>query len=202
MGAQRVEYQIVGRYMSGKEVTAYHLQSISTGKGGRYTREQVAYLVGREQITNCIAQIYKDKLLLRGKGINLDDLPVKQERKDIDPQEHRSEADGRTQTMGKLLLVKAIKSGRNTVGYVVQNDGCGAKRFKRQQVIELAKAGKIANARVQNYNGKELLRGFGCNLDQLPAEIIGEQHNGSQEEQDGSTQKQNDMRKVVYLEEQ
>lgn len=198
MGAQRVEYQIVGRYMSGKEVTAYHLQSISTGKGGRYTREQVAYLVGREQITNCIAQIYKDKLLLRGNGVNLDDLPVKQEGKDIDPQALRSEAGSRSQAMGKLMLVKAIKSGRNTVGYVVQNDGCGAKRFKRQQVIELAKAGKIANARVQNYNGKELLRGFGCNLDQLPTEVIGGQQGDTQEASNDSTQ-QGNMWKVVYL---
>ena len=198
MGAQRVEYQIVGRYMSGKEVTAYHLQSISTGKGGRYTREQVAYLVGREQITNCMAQIYKDKLLLRGKGINLDDLPVQQERKDIDPHAPRSEAGSRSQTMGKLLLVKAIKSGRNTVGYVVQNDGCGTKRVKRQQVIELAKAGKIANARVQNYNGKELLRGFGCNLDQLPTEIIGGQPGEAQEANTGKEQ-QGDMWKVGYL---
>ena len=198
MGAQRVEYQIVGRYMSGKEVTAYHLQSISTGKGGRYTREQVAYLVGREQITNCIAQIYKDKLLLRGNGVNLDDLPVKQEGKDIDPQALRSEVGGRSQAMGKLMLVKAIKSGRNTGGYVVQNDGCGAKRFKRQQVIELAKAGKIANARVQNYNGKELLRGFGCNLDQLPTEVIGGQQSETQEESNDGTQ-QGNMWKVVYL---
>ena len=30
MGARRTEYQIVGRYMDGKEVTAYHLQSIET----------------------------------------------------------------------------------------------------------------------------------------------------------------------------
>lgn len=199
MGAQRVEYQIVGRYMSGKEVTAYHLQSISTGKGGRYTREQVAYLVGREQVTNCMAQIYKDKLLLRGKGINLDDLPVQQERKDIDQQAPRSEAGSRSQTMGKLLLVKAIKSGRNTVGYVVQNDGCGTKRVKRQQVIELAKAGKIANARVQNYNGKELLRGFGCNLDQLPTEIIGGQPGEAQEANTDGAQQQGNMWKVVYL---
>ena len=79
MAAKRVQYQIVGRYMDGKEVTGYHLLSLESGKAGRYTKEQVAFLTGRDQITNCEGQIYKDKLLLRGVGISLDSLPVQQE---------------------------------------------------------------------------------------------------------------------------
>ena len=177
MGAKRTEYQIVGRYMDGKEVTAYHLQSIETGKAGRYSREQVAYLVGREQITNCIGQIYQDKLLLRGKGMSLEDLPVQQEGGELKRTDNIGKVRRGTSTsdaMEQFLIVGTIKSGRNTVGYVIQNAGCGIKRLKRQQVIELAKAGKIGNARVQTYQGKELLRGVGCNLDELPTQTIGE----------------------------
>lgn len=48
--AARITYQIVGRYMDGKEVTGYHLQSMDTGKSGRHTREQVVFLVGKGQI--------------------------------------------------------------------------------------------------------------------------------------------------------
>lgn len=175
MGAKRTEYQIVGRYMDGKEVTAYHLQSIETGKAGRYSREQVAYLVGRDQITNCIGQIYQDKLLLRGKGMSLEDLPVQQE----DGTLKRTDNIGKVRrgtsaadAMEQWMIVGTIKSGKNTVGYVVQNAGCGIKRVKRQQVIELARAGKIGNARVQMYNGNELLRGVNVNLDELPSEVI------------------------------
>ena len=93
MAAKRTEYQIVGRYMNGSEVTGYHLQSIEQGKSGRYTREQVVYLVGRGQVTNCTGQIYQDKVILRGNGMSLDDLPVKYE-------------DGDTRNMDKVGKVR------------------------------------------------------------------------------------------------
>lgn len=51
--ANKIQYSIVGRYMNGTEVTGYHLQSIETGKAGKFTREQVIFLVGRGQVTNC-----------------------------------------------------------------------------------------------------------------------------------------------------
>lgn len=187
MGAKRTEYQIVGSYMDGKEVTAYHLQSIETGKAGRYSREQVAYLVGRDQITNCVGQIYQDKLLLRGKGMSLEDLPVQQE----DGTLKRTDNIGKVRrgtsaadAMEQWMIVGTIKSGKNTVGYVVQNAGCGIKRVKRQQVIELARAGKIGNARVQMYNGNELLRGVNVNLDELPSETVAPNNDNVSKAQD------------------
>lgn len=76
--AVKTKYKIIGRFMSGKEVTGYILKS-SNGNTNRYSREQVAFLVGRGQVINCDGQIYKDKLLLRGVGISLDDLPVQYE---------------------------------------------------------------------------------------------------------------------------
>lgn len=176
MGARRTQYQIVGRYMAGKEVTAYHLQSIETGKAGRYSREQVAYLVGRDQITNCVGQIYQDKLLLRGKGMSLEDLPVQQEDGTLKKTDNIGKVRRGTSAadaMEQWMIVGTLKSGKNTVGYVVQNAGCGIKKVKRQQVIELARAGKIGNARVQMYQGRELLRGVNVNLDELPSENIG-----------------------------
>lgn len=175
MGAKRTEYQIIGRYMNGKEVTAYHLQSIETGKASRFTREQVTYLVGRGQVTNCEGQLYQDKVLLRGKGISLDDLPVQHESGVIKNKEQNNKVrkDSSTkQDIEQFLIVSTIKSGRNTVGYIIQNTGCSIKKVNRQQVIDLARRGKIINARVQMYQGKTLLRGVGVNLDELPSEVI------------------------------
>lgn len=181
MGARRMQYQIVGRYMNGKEVTAYHLQSIETGKAGRYSREQVAYLVGRDQVTNCVGQIYKDGLLLRGKGMSLDSLPIQQENGTLKNTENIGRVrrgTSATDAMEQFLIVGTLKAGRNTVGYIIQNAGCGIKRVNRQKVIELARAGKIGNARVQNYKDKQtgqvkvLLRGVDCNLDALPSEEV------------------------------
>ena len=174
--AARTNYQIVGRYMDGSEVTGYHLMDISTGKNRRYSREQLAFLVGKGQVTNCSGQIYQDKLLLRGVGMSLDDLPVHQEGKGMT----RTDSVGKIRrgttaadAMTQLMIVGLIKNGRETVGYVVQNSGGATKRAKRSDVIQLASDGRIGNARVQNYNGRVLLRGVGVNLDELPVENIG-----------------------------
>lgn len=169
------EFQIVGRYLDGKTVTAYHLQSLGSGKAGKYTKEQVAYLIGKELITNCTAQIYKGKLLLRGKGMSLDDLPTKQENgelKNTDSIGRIKRGTSAEDAMEQLMIVGALKSGKRTVGYIAQNAGCGTVRLSRKKVLELAEQGKIGNARVQNYNGDKLLRGVGINLDSLPSEEV------------------------------
>lgn len=171
MGAKRTEYQIVGRYMDGKEVTAYHLQSLDTGKAGRYTREQVAYLVGRGQVTNCEGQIYQDKLLLRGKGISLEDLPVQQENGDLSRTDNLGKIRRGTNTndaLTQVMIVGSIVRGRNVLGYVIQNAGGGQAKVGRDRLIELARAGRVGNARVQMYNGKPILKGVDCDLSQLP----------------------------------
>lgn len=173
--SKRVQYQIVGRYMDGSEVTGYHLQSIETGKSGRYTRGQVCFLVGRGQITNCTAQIYKDTVLLRGNGMSLEDLPIIREDGELrntDSLGNIRKGTSAVDAINMFNIVGALKSGRNTVGYVLQNAGCGIKKVKRDQVIKLAQEGKIGNARVQNYNGKLILRGINCNLDELPSEDL------------------------------
>lgn len=169
--ANRVEYQIVGRYMDGKEVVGYHLQSMDSGKSGRYTREQIAFLVGRGQVTNCQGQIYQDKLILRGVGMNLDDLPVKQENGDLT----RTDSIGKVRkgtsaadAMTQFILVGAIVSGRNTVGYVIRNSAGQTKQISRDETINLAKNGRLGNATVQEYGDRIILRGLGTNLNKLP----------------------------------
>ena len=169
--AARITYQIVGRYMDGKEVTGYHLQSIDTGKSGRYTREQVVFLVGKGQIQNCSGQIYQDKVILRGVGMSLDDLPVQQENGTLS----RTDGVGKIRkgataadVMTQFIIVGSLVSGRNTVGYVIRNAAGQTKQISREDALRLAKDGRIGNARVQEYNGRILLRGVGVNLNELP----------------------------------
>lgn len=173
--SRRIEYQIVGRYMTGSDVTGYHLQSIDTGKSGQFTRDQVCFLVGRGQITNCTAQLYNDKVLLRGNGIKLDDLPIIRE----DGELRNSDGLGKirkgtsaVEAVEMFNIVGTIKAGNSVIGYVIQNAGGGIKRIKRPQLLQLADAGKIGNARVQNNNGEMMLRGVGVNIDELPSENV------------------------------
>jgi hypothetical protein len=170
--AARTMYQIVGRYMNGAEVTGYHLQSMDSGKNGRYTREQVVYLVGRDQVTNCSGQIYQDKVLLRGVGVSLEDLPVVQE---SSGEITRTENIGRVKkgtdaasALTQFTIVGTIVSGRNTIGYTIANAGGATRDISKAQVIELIGAKKIGNARTQTYKGETLIRGVGCDISELP----------------------------------
>lgn len=183
--ANKVQYQIVGRYMDGKEVTGYHLQSIEAGKSGRYTKEQVAFLVGRGQVTNCQGQIYKDKLLLRGVGVQLDDLPVKQENGELS----RTDGVGKVHkgastadVMTQFLIVGTIVNGRSTVGYVIKNSGGQTKKIDRETTLNLAKSHKLGNARVQEQNGRTVLRGVGVNLNELPSMKVDSQQSDSKKQ--------------------
>ena len=182
MAGRRVQYQIVGRYMDGTSVTGYQMQSIETGKSGKFTREQAAFLVGRGQVTNCDASIYQDKIIFKGIGVSLESLPIIRDgkvsntdrighvRKDVTPE----------QAVNQLMISGVIVSGRNTVGYVIRNAGGQEKKIKREDCLKLASQNRLGNARIQNYNGKVILRGVGVNLNELPVINIGKENQAGQ----------------------
>lgn len=164
--------QIVGRYMDGTSVVGYHVQDLEKCTGRRYTKEQVIYLIGRGIINNCEAQIYQDKVLLRGKGMRLEDLPVQQ-------------SDGslsRTQNIGKVrkgtsaaaameqfMIVAYVVDGDRDAGFAIRNSAGHVKHIDRESALKLAKAGRIGNARYQEYNGRRILRSVGeTRLHDLP----------------------------------
>lgn len=178
MAGRRVQYQIVGRYMDGTSVTGYQMQSIETGKSGKFTREQAAFLVGRGQVTNCDASIYQDKIIFKGIGVSLESLPIIRDgkvsntdrighvRRDVTPE----------QAVNQLMISGVIVSGRNTVGYVIRNAGGQEKKIKREDCLKLASQNRLGNARIQNYNGKVILRGVGVNLNELPVINVGKEN--------------------------
>lgn len=174
MAARRTEYQIVGRYMAGREVTAYHLVS-DNGKSGKYSREQVVFLAGRGQITNCSGQLGNDNVILRGVGISLEELPVQKEDGTMSKTGnvgHIRRGASSEDVMTQVLIIGTITQGRQTVGYTLRNSGGATKDIPRNEVFALAKQGKIGNARVQSSNGKYILRGVGCNLNELPSKML------------------------------
>lgn len=80
MGARPIEYKVVGRYINEddlRDVVGYHIQSLDGTRQKQLSMEQMALLVGKGAIVNVSGQIYKDKLLYRGIGIQLDSLPCK-----------------------------------------------------------------------------------------------------------------------------
>ena len=71
-------YNVVGRYIDGRQVVAYHLTAVDKSKSGMCTKEQLYNLIKAGCVLNCTAQMYHGKMLFRGKGIRLDNLPSKQ----------------------------------------------------------------------------------------------------------------------------
>lgn len=165
------KFYIIGRYAEGKEITGYELQDKS-GNHKKYTREAVCYLIGKGAIANASGQIHKTEVIIRGLGVDFSSLPLIQER---DGSLKRTESLGRIRkgtntndAMTQVLLVSRLDKGTTTIGYEVRTAGGQVKAISKAQAFELAKAGRIGNARVQMWNGKPLLRGIGVDLGSLP----------------------------------
>lgn len=77
MNKQRTQYKLVGRYVKWNDTVYYAIKS-DEGKKLRCNEDQMAYIVGRGQVSNIKAQLYKDKVLLRGVDFNISSLPTVQ----------------------------------------------------------------------------------------------------------------------------
>jgi len=168
-----MRYSVVGRYMVGSEVTAYHIVG-EDGSQHKVTKEQLILLADRGLMLNCRIQMYNGKPLLRGKGVNLGELPVfdeksgKLKRMDTVPAV-RPKGKESSNVLGQIYIVGRITQGTSVVQYITRDNGGVERILSRQKVLELAQRKLIANATVQKYNGRLLLRGVGINLERLPS---------------------------------
>lgn len=165
------KYTIVGRYMDGIKVAGYHLLE-NDGSARRFSREQVIYLVGRGDVANCKGQIYKEEVLLRGVGVNLNDLPVVNDRtggmKNTENLGRVARGATTEQALAQFLIVGRIVVDGKTIGFTVRNAGGVEYNLKREKVELMASKLMIGNARVQTYKGRNILRMMGCAIADLP----------------------------------
>lgn len=73
-----VNYKLIGQIDKGSEKDYIIIDNNSKKLicAKECTKEQVIYLAGRGQVTNCIVRLDNDKVVLVGKGISLKDLPT------------------------------------------------------------------------------------------------------------------------------
>lgn len=69
------KYQVIRKRMEGFKIVEFVLQDIRTGEVKNVTKEQLILLIGRNQITNITATINGREVVLKGKGIYLEDIP-------------------------------------------------------------------------------------------------------------------------------
>jgi len=162
-------YSVVGRYMTGSEVTAYHLRA-GDGEQLYVTKERAVHMIGRGLIENLRVQYSGSSVIIRGKGVNLMKLPVFDEK----TQRIRGEAgEIKVKKLGTMVITKAIQDRGKTIGYELKDASGKNLRVQISKVRELAKEGLIYNAKVQDYekDGKRrvILRGHnGTQLNELP----------------------------------
>lgn len=183
-------YRVTGRYMDGQKIVGYHLVG-EDGSQAQETKDRVIYLIGKGLISNMRIQIGSDKeIIIRGKGINLNNLPVFDSGKNQFRHNGVSQQAANTNVsttkssvsdanpMGQYEIVKRIMMKNKCLGYEVQDRSGHVSRKKREEVIKLATQKLLSNAVAQRYTKPEdgsvaiILRGVGCDLAKLPILIV------------------------------
>lgn len=180
-------YRAVGRYMSGSKVTGYHLLR-RDGKQLAVTKDRAIYMIGKGLVENMRIQANKSDLIIRGKGVNLNTLPIYDENKQGFRDNKASQAAANsavqpkvgdvTNLMGQYTITKRIMHKTSCLGYVVVDHSGKERRFSRKHTINLAIQKLISNAVVQKYNApgeskpRLILRGAGVSLTKLPVIIV------------------------------
>lgn len=143
-----MRYRILARCVKGTNVLGYKIID-SSGEIKLLDKDKVEELALNKQIDNCSAQLVNGKVYLKGINCQLRNLPSikigKTNNKEIS---------------NKYEIVARIDDGKSNIGYRVKD--CNGKIYdlSRDIIINLARDGKIINARAQLSNGNMVLRSY------------------------------------------
>lgn len=159
-------YEVVGRILDGTYVTAYMIRDRRNNETNILSKQVVEQLALNKQIYNCSAQIYKNIVNMKGINCKLSALPK------FDTQGNRiiDETPVKHKTVADLRLIGKIQKGRTIQSYVVASvhDNTRQAVLPRDTVLQLARSGRIINAKSQMNGDTVVLRGDnGFNLSQL-----------------------------------
>lgn len=193
MAITNKNYSVTGRYMDGQKLIGYHLVG-DDGEQLRVNRDRVIFLISKGMVRNMRIQVDKDNnIIIRGKGINLNKLPVFDEGKNqfrcnsisqeaANTKVHNKSVKGiEPSSMGQYKIIKRIMYKNKCLGYELKDFSGRVTRKKRDNVIELAIQRLISNAVAQKYTKEGetvpqlILRGVDCDLGKLPILIVNEQ---------------------------
>lgn len=186
-----VTYTVTGRYMDGQRLVAYHLVG-ADGSQAKEPKDRVIMLIQHGLISNMRIQVGTDgEAIIRGKKINLNNLPVFDEGKqqfrnnDISQSAAKSSVSVKKSTvdnanpMGQYRILKRIMMKNKCLGYEIQDYSGKITRKKREDVVKLATQKLIGNAVANRYTGEDgklhiVIRGVGCDIGKLPMLIVNE----------------------------
>ena len=151
------KYEIVGRVSHGTTVVAYMVKDRTAGTTSKIEKGIVEQLALNKQIYNCHAQLYNDRVNMKGINCKISKLPKYDDNGSLvvleEPLKRKVIAD--------LKLIGKVQSGRVISDYVVVSLLSPDKKMKvpKETVLQLALEGRVTNAKVQMNNGEMILRG-------------------------------------------
>mgnify|MGYP001079768618 CR=1 FL=1 len=167
-------YNVVGRYMDGSSVVAYHLTS-NDGSWIKADKEKTIWLIQQGLIGNMRTQVASDgEVIIRGRGTNLNKLPVYDENKQSIRGKNGTQSNKKDIDM--FTITRRIIKKEGIVGYEIVNRG--GKRFNvgNSAAKKLATKKRLTNAVLKKYRSSDGVRfvlvGYGCNLNELPYIIM------------------------------
>lgn len=180
-----IMYSVTGRYMDGQKVEGYHLVG-EDGSQAQECKERVIWLIKRGLINNMRIQSGEDgEDIIRGKGINLNKLPVydiaKNKFRNDEKSQEASSGVNSINKLGQYTILRRIMYKNQCLGYEVQDYSGKITRKSRKNVIDLAVQKLISNAVAFKCrrNGQDIpeikLRGVNVDLKKLPVLIVDEQ---------------------------
>lgn len=189
MAGNNITYRVTGRYMSGSNVVGYHIVG-EDGSQNMANRDRILYLIGHGQIENMRIQFSDGEAIIRGRGVNLNTLPIY----DLDKNGYRGNPASQSvaatnvtpkepgAAMGQYTILKRIMAKNTCLGYIVSDSSGREMKIRKQKALELAHERLIRNAVVNRYKTTDgkiqiVLRGVGCDLNKIPVVAVDE--NGS-----------------------
>lgn len=153
-----INYIVTGRYMDGNKVIGYHLVG-DDGTEIRESRERIIRLISKGLVKNMRLQDGpKGTLIIRGKGVNLNELPV------YDPNKNKlrniqNKVNIQNNIRKYVIKSKIYSLNNKLIGYVIQDTDYGDNKIiKAQAIIGMINRGIITNATIHIINGKSVVR--------------------------------------------
>lgn len=185
--ANNIIYRVTGRYMAGSEVTEYHLVG-SDGSTMRVGKDKAILMISRGLIENMRVQYSGSDVIIRGKGTNLNTLPIYDIKKDNfrsnnTPAQGTTARTTRQNPMAQYKIIKRIMFKTSCVGYTIQDATGKEVNINSNKAKEMALRGFFINADARKYvpNGETesriIIRGVGCDLKSLPVILVDQNGN-------------------------
>lgn len=166
-----ISYRVSSRYMEGSHVLGYRLIG-ENGSKRNVSREDMISMAEAGLIENIRIQTCPDgSKIVRGKGININELPV------------RSIKDGNDIWQStRYFITRRVFKGDICIGYEVEDRSGNRRRLSKKDIKSLVADGVIGNVKIgvaKDSNGKmyTALVGTGIKIHELPKIVVDDNNN-------------------------